>query len=226
MEGPISNTLRAQRLTQHAWAVGGQAAQQAVIGAILRAAFEEGKDIGNVAVLADIAMSVSNDSEDDDAAVPDLFDDVEIARAWLSSSALAEQVRALSASAAAKGVAGVPCAVIDGRWVLAGCQAPQCYYKVFEKIATGHCSGTCPNLQKVAANGACSKTPTVLKADAGTMCGVPAGSAIITETMCTSVSGDQMQVQTTQVQATVKRDTEVTSPTPNLHAMAPTAVAI
>ena len=42
--------LRAHHLTQHAWAVGGQNAQQAIISVLLQTAFEEGLDIGNIDV--------------------------------------------------------------------------------------------------------------------------------------------------------------------------------
>lgn len=216
---PLGNTLRAHRLTQHAWSVGGQDAQQAVIKGILRAAFEEDKDIGDINVLASIALRASAPTEDKEVSTPPLFEDENSARAWIASSSLEAEVRNQSANAAARGVSGVPCAVVNGRWVLAGCLAPQCYFKLFEKIATGHCSGTCPSLQNGGDNKTgttCSKAPTVLKADAGTMCGLT-GSP---ETICTPSAQSQIEAKKTFI-----GEAEVASP-PSVRSAAPTAVAI
>jgi predicted DsbA family dithiol-disulfide isomerase len=54
----LSQSTRAHRLSVKAYRVGGQDMQQAVLQAYFKVYFHEGKDIGNIDILGDIAQSV------------------------------------------------------------------------------------------------------------------------------------------------------------------------
>ncbi|KAL5486337.1 hypothetical protein ACEPAI_7383 [Sanghuangporus weigelae] len=166
--GCVRQTTRAHRLLQKAYFYGGQRAQCAVLRRLFRAFFEDEQDIGDPRTLAKIASSQAypfsspnkagsngipeitveksgaeaefDAHADDDAAA--IFDSEEEALAWVEGNELEKEVRTMAADAARKGVAGVPFTVIDGRWAVSGCQKPECYYKIFAKLAS---SESCPH---------------------------------------------------------------------------------
>jgi predicted DsbA family dithiol-disulfide isomerase len=111
-------TLDAHRLIH--WA-GIEGKQAAVVGALFRAYFRDGRDIGDAGVLADIA----GESGMDRAAVERL----------LASDADREEIAARDADARAKGVGAVPTFLIDGRYVVSGAQPVAMWQGVIDEIA-------------------------------------------------------------------------------------------
>ena len=102
---------------QKAYLVRGQEAQLQVLKALFRAMFEEEQDIGAPEVLAPIAVSAG------------IFANEEEAHQWVDGTELYEEVKARSANVQQKGITGVPFTVIDRKWALNGCQAPEVYLK-------------------------------------------------------------------------------------------------
>ncbi|EJD07171.1 uncharacterized protein FOMMEDRAFT_152542 [Fomitiporia mediterranea MF3/22] len=125
--------LRIMNLSVCSYLNGEQRAQAARIRRFFRTFFEDERDIEN--------NEGEFDPHADDESV-EIFDSDEEAIEWIQGAELEKEVRCLTANAARKGVAGVPFTVIDGRWAVSGCQKPECYYKIFEKLAT--CSDVPP----------------------------------------------------------------------------------
>lgn len=113
----IPNTLDAHRLIH--WA-GLEGRQTAVVSAIMRAYWREGRDIGNAGVLADIAAQAGMER----AMVARLLD----------SDADADDIRARDADARAKGVTAVPTFLIAQHYVVSGAQPPEVWGKVIEEL--------------------------------------------------------------------------------------------
>ena len=101
------NTFVAHRLT---WLAAREGRQRAVVEGVLRGYFTEGRDIGDLDTLAEIAGEAGLEHEQ--------------ARAFLASSEGAPEVRSLIDGAPARGVAGVPHFDIDGS-VVTGAQRPE-----------------------------------------------------------------------------------------------------
>ncbi len=101
------NTFAAHRLT---WLAAREGRQRAVVDGILRGYFTEGRDIGDLDTLAEIAGEAGLDREK--------------AQAFLASNQGETEVRALIDSALARGVAGVPHFDFDGS-VVTGAQRPE-----------------------------------------------------------------------------------------------------
>ena len=111
------NTLDAHRLIH--WA-GLEGRQTAVVSALFRAYFQEGRDIGAQDVLLDIAEAAGLDRE--------------MITRLLQSDADADDIRARDAHARARGVTGVPTFVIAGQHVLPGAQPPELWAQVIAEI--------------------------------------------------------------------------------------------
>ncbi|TCI00327.1 DsbA family oxidoreductase [Roseococcus sp. SYP-B2431] len=92
------NTVHAHRLLQ--WS---GARQHAMAEALFGAYFRDGKDIGDVAVLAEVAATLGLD-----------------ASAFLASDELVEEVRAEDAYFRKIGISGVPSFAVDGRVLFSG----------------------------------------------------------------------------------------------------------
>ena len=103
------NTLDAHRLV--AW---GQSRHegdpQALVEALFRAYFLEGRFVGDRAELATIAAAAGYDAAD--------------AQAFVASGALRDEVAAAEAQAREMGVSGVPFFIFDGKTALSGAQEP------------------------------------------------------------------------------------------------------
>ena len=112
------STLDAHRLIH--WA-GIEGRQTPVVARLFAAYFREGRDIGDRAVLVEIAEAAGLDG----AAIERL----------LASDADEEGVRARDAHARARGVTGVPTFVVGGRHVLPGAQPPELWAKVVAELA-------------------------------------------------------------------------------------------
>ena len=112
------NTLDAHRLIH--WA-GIEEKQTPVVMALFRAYFEEGRDIGDIDVLADIA-----DAEGMDAAV---------VRKLMQSTADAGDIRARDTQFREMGVTGVPTYIVGSQHAVPGCQSAELWLKVIDELA-------------------------------------------------------------------------------------------
>lgn len=114
----IPNTLDAHRVIH--WA-GLEGRQTPVVAALFRAYWNAGRDIGDAAVLAEVAGEAGMD--------PAL-----VAR-LLASDADRDDIAARDADARAKGVTAVPTFLIDRRYVVQGAQEPAMWMQVIDEIA-------------------------------------------------------------------------------------------
>ncbi len=117
------STLDAHRLIH--WA-GLEGRQTAVVSALFRAYFREGRDIGDRAVLTAIAEAAGLDPE-------------MIAR-LLDSDADRDDIRARDAHARARGVSGVPTFVVAERHVVSGAQPPDLWRQVIDDLSRAEAS--------------------------------------------------------------------------------------
>ena len=111
-----TNSRKAHELLHHAAVAGRQAD---VKEALLRAYFTEGRHLGRVEVLADIAAETG-------------LNRVEALRA-LRSGAYAAAVDADVRQAYALGINAVPCSVLDRRFGLSGAQPPEIFAEALER---------------------------------------------------------------------------------------------
>lgn len=113
----MPNTLDAHRLIH--WA-GLEGRQTAVVSAIMRAYWREGRDIGNAGVLTDIAAAAGMDRA--------------VTARLLASDADADDIRARDADARQKGVNSVPTFLIAQRYVVTGAQPPEVWGNVIREL--------------------------------------------------------------------------------------------
>ena len=114
----MPNTLNAHRLIH--WA-GIEGRQDAIVAAIMRAYWVEGRDIGDAETLAAIAGETGMDRE----AILRL----------LNSDADAADIAARDADARAKGVNSVPTFLVAQQYVVTGAQPPELWGQVIEELA-------------------------------------------------------------------------------------------
>jgi len=124
--GVMSQTTRAHRLCQKAYKMDGQKLQLPLLIAIFKASMEDGKDIADFNVLAELAEQTNVMSKQE-------------AIAFLESDELEKEVTTMCAEARTKGITGVPMTIIDGRWAVSGGQSSDVFIQIFKKLAT------CPN---------------------------------------------------------------------------------
>ncbi|PPQ77120.1 hypothetical protein CVT25_010814 [Psilocybe cyanescens] len=120
--GVMSQTIRAHRLCQKAYKIGGQAKQIPLMCAVFKAYMEEGRDIADINVLAELAESSGTMSKDD-------------AIKFLESDELEKEVDAMTNEARSKGITGVPMTIIDGKWAVSGGQSSDVFIQIFKKLA-------------------------------------------------------------------------------------------
>ncbi|HET8727917.1 MAG TPA: DsbA family oxidoreductase [Alphaproteobacteria bacterium] len=106
------NTLDAHRLVR--WS----SEPSAMVEAVFKAYFEDGRDIGDIDVLSDIAAAQGFDPE--------------ATRAHLLSEADTDDVQAADAEARRMGIQAVPCFVFDRRYALSGAQEPHAFEPMFD----------------------------------------------------------------------------------------------
>ena len=111
------NTIDAHRLIH--WA-GVEKRQTPVVSALFKAYFQEGRDIGDHEVLADIADSAGLDAA--------------MIQRLLASDADAEDIRARDAHTRQRGVTGVPTFVVANQHVVPGAQPPDLWAKVIGEL--------------------------------------------------------------------------------------------
>ncbi|MEM1074885.1 MAG: DsbA family oxidoreductase [Pseudomonadota bacterium] len=113
------NTLNAHRLIH--WS-GLEGRQTAVVSALFKAYFEDGRDIGDLDVLADVADDIGMDA----AVVGKL----------LRSDMDADDIRARDAHSRKMGVNSVPTFIVAGQHAVPGAQPPELWKKVIGEIST------------------------------------------------------------------------------------------
>lgn len=112
------NTLMSHRLIRIAGKMGRQ--NEAVDG-LFRAYFEEGRDIGDLTVVSDVARDAGMDRDE--------------IHAYLETDADLDRVRAEDAFARELGIQGVPCFIIERSVVLSGAQPPDVFQQAFATAA-------------------------------------------------------------------------------------------
>jgi predicted DsbA family dithiol-disulfide isomerase len=112
------NTFDAHRLIWHA---GRKQRQNDVVEGLFRAFFTEGRDIGDPAVLVDVAAAAG-------------LDKAEVSR-FLDGDEGVREVRAEEAKARDIGVEAVPFFTIAGRFAVAGAHEPATFLEAFEELA-------------------------------------------------------------------------------------------
>ncbi len=113
----IPNTLNAHRLIH--WA-GLERRQAFVVSALMRAYWVEGRDIGNLGVLADIGAGSGLDRA--------------VTERLLASDADLDAITAREAHARARGVTAVPTFVIANQYVVSGAQPPEMWGKAIAEM--------------------------------------------------------------------------------------------
>jgi predicted DsbA family dithiol-disulfide isomerase len=112
------NTLDAHRLIH--WA-GIEGLQDRMSMALFKAYFDEGRDIGDHEVLADIADSLSMDAA--------------MVRHLLATDADVDDIRARDARFREMGISGVPTFIVAGQHAVPGCQPADMWLKVIDELA-------------------------------------------------------------------------------------------
>ena len=113
------NTVNSHRLIRWAEPAG---CQDAVVELLFRRYFEQGKDIGAIDVLVQIAVEAGLESAD--------------AERFLSGTDGAEDVRAENMAAHRLGISGVPCFIFEKKYAVSGAQEPEVFFQVFDMPKT------------------------------------------------------------------------------------------
>ncbi len=109
------NTVDSHRLIAYARRDG---RQDAMVDALFRAYFTDGRDIGEIEVLAVIASETGLDRD--------------AARDYLRSDEDRATIIAEDEHARSLGVNGVPCYIIDRKYAVSGAQSPEVFLQIFD----------------------------------------------------------------------------------------------
>jgi len=112
------NTINSHRLIDRAGKTG---RQDAVVEVLFRTYFLEGRDIGDIDVLVDVAREAGLDGDE--------------IRDYLQSDEDVERINAEDKLAREMGIQGVPCFVVNQKYAISGAQDPAVFLQVFERIA-------------------------------------------------------------------------------------------
>ena len=113
------NTLDAHRVIH--WA-GIEGKQTLVVAALFRAYFNEGRDIGDHDVLADVADSAGLDAA--------------VIRKLLGTDADTDEIRRRDADSRKMGINSVPTFIVAGQHAVPGAQPPELWAQVINELAT------------------------------------------------------------------------------------------
>ena len=94
-----------------------------MVEALFRAYFLDGRDIGDHAVLAEIAGAAGLDAA--------------AARRWLDGNADIEPVLAEDRGARRLGINAVPCFIFERNYAVSGAQEPEFFLPIFDLVQTG-----------------------------------------------------------------------------------------
>lgn len=120
------NTLDAHRLIR--WAAGnGAPVQGAVVRRLFRANFEEGRNVGDHAVLLEIAGDAGMD--------------ISVVAALLPTDADRDAVKDEIAQAQRMGVTGVPCFLLENKYAVMGAQPTQALADAIRQVAEAKAAG-------------------------------------------------------------------------------------
>ncbi len=114
----IPNTLNAHRLIH--WA-GLEGRQAAMVSALMRAYWVEGRDIGDLSVLADLGAEAGMDRA--------------VVQRLLATDADVDLIKQREAHSRQRGVNAVPTFLIAGQYVLSGAQPPEMWGNVVGELA-------------------------------------------------------------------------------------------
>lgn len=120
------NTFDAHRVV---WLAGERGAQDAVMEALFRAYFTDGRDLSDRATLTAVAVEAGLDASE----LSDL----------LAGDRGAAEVREWEQKGLRLGISGVPYFVINGAVPLSGAQAPETFRAAFEQAAASGAGDTC-----------------------------------------------------------------------------------
>ena len=109
------NTVDSHRLIAYARRDGHQ---HAMVDALFPAYFTDGRDIGEIGVLAEIAAENGLDGD--------------AARAYLGSDEDRAMIVGEDETARSLGVNGVPCYIVDGKYAVSGAQSPEVFLQIFD----------------------------------------------------------------------------------------------
>jgi predicted DsbA family dithiol-disulfide isomerase len=123
--GTIRNTFLSHRLIEKAWEEGGETMQTRLVEKLFAGYFEQEKDIGDPAWLAEVAVA------------SDVFTKKEDAIEFLESDELKKETCNEVRQAQSLGISGVPFTVINNKYAVSGAQEPEAFVTVFRKIACG-----------------------------------------------------------------------------------------
>ena len=115
-----ANTFLAHRLLSYALLKHGAAVQILLKERIMDAYFTDGKNIGDIDVLADCAESAGINRDE--------------AHTFLNSDELVDEVRSEIAEAAEYGVTAVPTFIINGQWSVPGAQDVEMFERIIERM--------------------------------------------------------------------------------------------
>jgi predicted DsbA family dithiol-disulfide isomerase len=115
-----ANTFLAHRLLSYALKQHGAAVQIALKERIMDAYFTDGKNIGDIDVLANCAESAGIDRTE--------------AHTFLTGDEFVDEVRSEIAEAAEYGVTAVPTFIINGQWSVPGAQDVEMFERIIERI--------------------------------------------------------------------------------------------
>jgi predicted DsbA family dithiol-disulfide isomerase len=113
----VPSTLNSHRLIRWAGATG---LQNAVVEALFSAYFEQGRDIGDPAVLEWIAASAGMDAD--------------LVRELLSGDADIAEIEKEDAFAHRLGINGVPTFIFANKYLISGAQEPETLLQVIDKV--------------------------------------------------------------------------------------------
>jgi predicted DsbA family dithiol-disulfide isomerase len=115
-----ANTFLAHRLLSYALKKHGSVVQIPLKERIMDAYFTDGKNIGDIDVLADCAESAGINRNE--------------AHTFLSSDEFVDEVRSEIAEATEYGVTAVPTFIINGQWSVPGAQDVEMFERIIERI--------------------------------------------------------------------------------------------
>ena len=115
-----ANTFLAHRLLSYALLKHGAAVQILLKERIMDAYFTDGKNIGDIDVLADCAESAGINRAE--------------AHTFLNSDELVDEIRSEIAEAAEYGVTAVPTFIINGQWSVPGAQDVEMFERIIERM--------------------------------------------------------------------------------------------